>query len=217
MAQLNASTPNRGPGGVRPHRRRGHSVVELVVVMGIVAIMIGVSVWAFAPRERAYAPDDVAIRIEDFLREASQRAVAERQTMRVLLDRANRVVRLVDEGGMGPDTTVREERLPGPSVVQVRPPSAQEPPDLPEGARFTPAEFGASGVWEARFLSNGAMVDMTTAPAPLSAAFYVWPPANGDAAAAGPDGLAEIRVVTVFGPTAQVRVWRHDGARWVRR
>lgn len=206
----------RGSGRAPSRRDQGFSVVELVIVFAIIATMIGISLWAFAPRRRATAADEAAVQLADFMRDASQRAISQRQSMRVRVDRANLEITLVDENGAAPDEVIRRERLLPPTIARIGVPATNVPPALSPPDNYTNAVF-ASDVWEARFLSNGTLVDTTATPAPVSATFHVWSPLGGDANANGPGSPQDVRVVTVFGPTAQARVWRHDGTSWVRR
>jgi hypothetical protein len=97
--------------------------------------------------------------------------------------------------------------------VNVSVPTSNAPPTAP--TTYTTAVFTAN-VWEATLTSTGSMVT-GVARTPTSVNFYCWSPENGSASATGPLSNQDVRAVSIFGPTGATRVWRYDGAVWVRR
>ena len=78
----------------RPGSEAGFSLIELLVVIATVVILTTISIFALRSSKRSYAPDDEANQIVSFFREAHQRAITQRQTQRVTIDRTALVVRL---------------------------------------------------------------------------------------------------------------------------
>jgi type II secretory pathway pseudopilin PulG len=214
MKTRSATPPARG-GEV------GFSVLELVAVMAVMGIMLGLALWQYVPRKRAFAADDAAVQVLDFVRTANQRALAERQTMRLEVDLANRRIKITDENGPGvaDDAVVREEALPSGAEVAVKKPTSNAPPALPSPFDTVAVEADTqlvSGVWQANFLSNGSVVNPADS-SPRTTTFYFWQPPGGNASATGPAGREDVRVATVYGASSSSRLWRYTGAQWVRR
>src|SRR5436853_1748815 len=76
---------------------RGFSLVELLIVLTIITILIGISLFYLSSHERLYRPDEEALKIIDVFQEARQRSLTQRETMRVEIDLNDRMVRLIDE------------------------------------------------------------------------------------------------------------------------
>ncbi len=182
----------------------GFSVIELLIVFAIVIVLTAAAVFTLSPQRRAYRTDDAAGQVTNFLRDAYQRALAQRQTMRVQVDRANMLIKIIDENRLpvGDEIEVRRAKLN--DEVSLNQPAAGaglvNPPPAPYN--YPVADF-ANNLWEARFRSDGSVVD--TAGNPLSATlFFSLVNMNGS-------DSPLIRAVTLFGPSGSVRVWRYTG------
>lgn len=189
----------------RRNQEAGFSVVELMIVAAIIVILTAISFFVLAPHKRSYRADDAAAQATNFLRDAYQRALAQRQTFRVQIDRANKLITLIDENRLpvGDEIEVRRDVLL--DEVTLDPPVFGGTPITAPPAPYSyPAAVYASNVWVARFRSDGSMVDADGNP--LSATLY-FSPMNLQT-----QEKTLIRAVTVFGPSGSIRAWKYDGA-----
>jgi prepilin-type N-terminal cleavage/methylation domain-containing protein len=194
-------------------RERGFSLIELLVVMIIMAILAGITIFAFAFHKRAYRPEDAANQIVSFMREAYQLAITQRQTFRVKIDQKNRTISLIDENRLplGDEVVIRQVNLIDQSEVRMDQPGFGTPGVVgppPAPYNYPPAIYN-NGIWEIRFRSDGSAVDASGSP--LSATLFFWPPSRRNPGGPSPDSKQEIRAVTVFGPSGSIKFWRHDG------
>lgn len=182
----------------------GFSVIELLIVVAIVIILTAAAVFTLTPQRRAYRTDDAASQVTNFLRDAYQRALSQRQTMRVEIDRANMLIKLIDENRLpvGDEREVRRAKLN--DEVSLNQPAAGAGLVNPPAAPYDyPVANYSNNLWEARFRSDGSVVDL--AGNSLSATLFF--------SLANMNSLDTnlIRAVTVFGPSGSARVWRYTG------
>lgn len=187
------------------HRADGYSAIELLIVAAMVIAVTAIAVFTLTPQKRAHRADDAAAQVTNFFRDAYHRAISQRQTMRVQIDRSANLVTLIDENRLpvGDEMEVRRAKLS--DEVSLIPPVIA---GAPVGAPPAPYSYGAAvfagDVWAARFRSDGSVVD--GAGNPLSATLFFSPVniRNSD--------FNLIRAVTIFGPSGSMRVWRYTGA-----
>ncbi|MBA3439777.1 MAG: prepilin-type N-terminal cleavage/methylation domain-containing protein [Pyrinomonadaceae bacterium] len=131
----------------------GFSLIELFVVIAIILIMSTFAIFALMPHRNAYRTDDQALRILDFMRDAGQRAITQRQVMRLEIDQTTNVIRIIDENqvalGTADDAMVRQEALENPNFVRLyltpagaTPPTSGGPPNsggTPSAVTLPPA------------------------------------------------------------------------------
>jgi type II secretory pathway pseudopilin PulG len=187
----------------------GFSVLELLVVVAILIVMIGVALFSLPTAQRALAVDNATDQMVDVLRFAVQRALAERQVMRVEIfpgtpTTPGRMV-VIDEqtisGGADDDVTIRSESLAPNSEATVNTNAlAFEKPPVPHN--FEPAPFVA-GKLELFFNPDGSVTNAGDVPQSFSLVLFT-PRPDGT-----PD-VGSIRSITLFGPTASVDEWRWD-------
>ncbi len=196
-------------------RSRGFSVVELLMVMAIIAIMIAMALPTIFQARRVYAVDDASTQVIDILQFAQQRALAERQIMRVDIvagtDSTQGTIQVTDQetltAGAGDDVVIRSELLPPNQEVTMNTNVALFP--LPP----RPFNFNhwtwPSGRLRVYFMPDGIVTSDPAAPTLLPQSFtltmYV-PISPGN-----PD-LELTSGITLFGPTGSVRAWGYDPA-----
>lgn len=201
--------------------KNGFSIVELVVVILVIFVMTGVSIFLFTSHQRLLKPDEQVLKIADILQEARQRALTQRETMRVEIDLTDNIARLIDEGDpstYSDDRPIRQIALFPSNEVTIR----NRPPDIsvnpPEMMGVTPATFPQSvyppsathEVCTLRFLRNGTVVDagtdsIGTNSKLVNVAIYVWSPMRNN-----PNQSEIARAITVVGASGFVRLWEWD-------
>lgn len=208
---------------VERQRGRGFSVVELLVVLGIIAVLSAISLPYIINYKKAYKSEDQALKVIDIMREANQLAITRRRTMRIEIDLTDNAILLIDENGAAADTLIK--KIPLEATKDIRNdviPSGVTKPNPPNYAdiAFATDTVGhlvgtitvtAHNVWAARFKSDGSVVN--GANVPLNATIYVWPPVTPGSGTARAN--VEIRVITLFGGSGALRYWKHNGTAFV--
>lgn len=197
----------------------GFSMTELLVVLGLIAVMTAISLPYFYNYNRLYKSEQQAIKMVDLMREASQLAITRRRTMRVELDLTQNAFLIIDENGAAPDTRVktiplenvgnlRIDTIPA-GVTRPNPPNYTDITFAADtiGHQFNGTTVTGNNVWAARFMSDGSVVN--AAGVPLNATIYVWPPVTPGSAT--PRNVKEVRAITLFGGSGALRFWRHNG------
>lgn len=200
---------------------RGFSIIELLVVLVIIFILSGFSLFYLSGHQALFRPDEQALKIIDILQEARQRSLTQRETMRVEIDLTSNIVRLIDENQpntAGDDTVIRSIVLLPSSQVRInsRPPDILTNPieSMPVPiAQFVTSVYPMSAshnVCTFRFLRNGTVVNQGTDAigsnaSTVGATLFIWSPKPGDSNA------SEIaRAITIIGSTGLIRYWEYD-------
>lgn len=201
----------------------GFSVTELLVVLGIVALLSAMSVPYFLNYKKLYKSEDQALKIIDFMQEANQLAITRRRTMRVEIDLTDNAILLIDENGSVSGTLIKKVPLELPKDVRTDViPSGIVKPNPPN---YSDAVFAADTVGHlvgsttvtnhnvsyARFKSDGSVVN--SANVPISVNIYSWPPVTPGSTTARNNG--EIRAITLFGGSGALRYWKYNGTTFV--
>ena len=190
---------------IRPEWRRGSescerglTLVELLFVVAVMATVASMAVMLTPNFTRQAKADAGVTQAVTALRNAREVAVSQRRNVRVNFIAPN-TIQVIREEIPGPATT-----LLGTTYFE----SGMQYRQFP-GQNDTPDQFGFAapisfGVAANRiFTSEGSFVD--TAGDPL----------NGTVFLGRLNDPGSSRAITVFGPTALIRVWRWDGHRWV--
>lgn len=206
---------------------RGHSVIELLIVVSIIAILSAVTIFSLVGHKKAYKTDDQALQVLDFIREANSRALTYRETMRLEIDTTDNKIRIIDENLSTTTTDDREYRsMPlelGTEVVVDRTPAGVTIPTPPG---YTAAAYATDGighlegtttvtghrVWSIRFRADGTVVN--NANAITSATLFLYPPI-APATLGTPKSKPQVRAITIFGGSVGVRLWKHNGTTFV--
>lgn len=187
------------------HREsEGYSVIELLVVVVIIITLTAAAVFSLVPHRRAYGTEDAAGQVTNFLRDAYQRAISQRQTMKVQIDRTNMLIKIIDENKLpaGDEIEVRRAKLNNEISVN-QPTVGGSLLNAPAAPYNYPVAVYSNNLWEARFRSDGSVVD--TAGNTLSATVFF------SFVSMKTSDTNLIRAVTLFGPSGSVRFWRYTG------
>lgn len=198
---------------------RGFSVVELLAVIAVMLIIAAFAVVSLRGSQ-LYAADDQALIVLDFLKEARQRAITQREIMRVEINKDAGLIRLVNENGTASandDVEIRRttfsvvkgivfdraplnitaapvEPTPVPSLVYQASIHPSSTPDIVATLRFQPN----GTVLNAGNTSTGANAAVT------GATIYFWNPLKTSQGAATNNGEI-IRAITVIGSSGNTR------------
>jgi len=199
----------------------GFSVIELLVVVGIIAILSTVALFYAAAHKKLYKADDQALLITDLLQEARQRSLTQRETLRVEINATTNTVSLYNENTAATatdDTLLKRITLSSATDVRVgAPPSTigyNPPEQLPvPTATFTTSVYPTSisqSVCTLRFMANGTVTNAGTSAVGAGATvtgttLHVWMPKKG-----APTQADIARSITVLGSTGTIRMWEFD-------
>jgi prepilin-type N-terminal cleavage/methylation domain-containing protein len=208
----------------------GFSLVELIVVMVIIAIMTGVTIFALRGNKESYKTDDQALQILDMLQEARFRALSQREIMRVEINLATYQVRLIDENDpltADDDTVVRilpitvesDIKISSrPTSVTANPPALLTCPDVVFAPSLHPTSQ-AQPVATFRFnllgqVLNAGVNDTGQNAAMTSSTLFLWPPNPTNPTSPTNPGL--VRAITVLGTTGAMQLWKYNGTNFVK-
>lgn len=192
-------------------RQRGFSVVELVIVMVIIVIMVGIALFSLPTAQRALAIDNAGSQMVDNIRFAQQRALNERETMRLEITPGTPTTPgtlvIVDQNrislGVADDTVIRTETLAPNSEATVATDLAGfNPPPSPFDFIAPRYQGGKLTIW---FSPEGSVVNNQSPAIPQSFTLVYYTPTPS-----GPPDPGLTRAITLFGPTGSVRVWRYE-------
>jgi hypothetical protein len=196
-------------------------MVELLIVLTVITILLGISLFYLTGHQKLYRPDEQALKIVDIFQEARQRSLTQRETMRVEIDLTDNTVRLIDENlpnSADDDRLVRNVVLVPQTEVKLN----SRPPDIPTNpieimpvpaAQFRPSVYPASAahnVCTFRFQRNGTVVNEGTDAVGSNATttgltLFIWSPKS---TAQNESEIA--RAITVIGATGSVRFWEYN-------
>jgi prepilin-type N-terminal cleavage/methylation domain-containing protein len=190
---------------IRPDRSRGHegcergvTLVELLFTVAVLATVASMAVLLTPNFTRQAKADAGVTQAVTALRQAREVAVSQRRNVRVNFNNPN-MIQVIRED-LNPVGTTLLNTVYLESGMQYRQFAGQN--DTPDQFGFAaPISFGLA--MQRIFTSEGSFVD--TAGDPL----------NGTVFLGRLNDPSSSRAITVFGPTALIRVWRWDGTRWV--
>lgn len=198
---------------MQEYKEKGFSIVEMIIVLAVIMVIAAVSVIGFATRDQ-YNADDQAYKVFDMMKEARQRAMSQRETMRVEINKDESQASLINENDrddQSDDVIIRTIQFAGtrPIVYDRAPdnidnlPTAVTPiPSLEFKSSLHPSSL-LDNVGTLRFLSNGSVVDAGSnwkgANASVTGAtIYFWSPARDEDGNPTESGTI-IRAITVLG------------------
>jgi prepilin-type N-terminal cleavage/methylation domain-containing protein len=181
----------------RHGHRNGFSLVEIMVVLGLIGVMSGMAAMVMPSAVRAAKADGGLARVSSALRTAREQAISQRRNVRVAFTSPNQIV-VTRIDVPGPDTTVLNTVWLEDGVTFQLYAGVPDTPDAFGNAAA--ASFG--GATSVAFTSEGGFVDQNGDPA------------NGSLFLGRSTDSLSARAVTIFGPTALVRQWRWNGRVW---
>ncbi|MGH9144078.1 MAG: pilus assembly FimT family protein [Vicinamibacterales bacterium] len=180
----------------------GYSLVELMVVVGIMGVLTGIAVLQVGSSKQALIGDGGMRVVLAQMNQAKQLAITQRRNMRVTFNGSNSV-QIVREEVPGPTVTTISS-VPfegGVRFVRISTPNIGEPPppELPAPSSGAVA-FGAATQY--RFSPDGIFIDQNGVTL------------NGTLFVAIPNQAMSARAMTIFGSTGRIRAFRWDGSAW---
>jgi prepilin-type N-terminal cleavage/methylation domain-containing protein len=182
----------------RVRNERGFTLIEMVMVAGLVAVMLGMAVLISPSLTRKVRADSGVEQIVSMLRAARETAVGQRRNVQIRFVGRDviQTARVEIPGGA---TTVLQTTQFESRMEYYLMPGLPDTPDLfgnPAAVAFGPSPIRM-------FTSEGTLVDASGDL--LNGTLFLGIPGEPETA----------RAITVFGATALLRVWRWDGRRWV--
>ncbi|MBS1819279.1 MAG: prepilin-type N-terminal cleavage/methylation domain-containing protein [Acidobacteria bacterium] len=175
----------------------GYSLIEMVVVVGIMAVLSGMAGLQIVQAKATLQGDGGMRVVLAQLRTAREMAITERRCM---------IVRFI---GTSAIRVIREE-VPGPATTTLTTVGLENGiefrltnglPDTPDAfGKQSATDFGAAG--EIKFTPDGTLVDANGNVV------------NGSVFLAQHGAALSARALTVLGSTGRIRAWRWDGRNW---
>ncbi|QQS39804.1 MAG: type II secretion system protein [Acidobacteriota bacterium] len=193
-------------------RQKGFSIIELLMVIAIIAVLAIFTVMSLG-FEEAYAADERGMTVLDYLKEARQRSITQREVMRVEINRDQGTVSLINENTAGDaddDEVIRTATLVGADgVVFDRAPQNMDAPPA-EVAPVPVLQFNLSvhphsapdNVATLRFHPDGTVTDAGSNEVGdnatvTGATIYFWTPLQDGSST--PTNGDIVRAITVLG------------------
>jgi Tfp pilus assembly protein FimT len=224
---MEVPSPDPKPSRLIGADERGHSVIELLIVVSIIVILTAVTIFALTGHKNAYKADDQALKILDFVREASSRALTYREVTRLEIDTTDNKIRIIDENSSTTSTDDKEVRsMPLEKVADVVVDKTPSGITVPNPPNYTAATYATDGighlegstnvtghrVWSMRFKSDGTVINNSNAV--TSATLFIYPPLSASTLDT-PKNTGLVRAITIFGGSVGVRLWKYNGSTWV--
>jgi prepilin-type N-terminal cleavage/methylation domain-containing protein len=200
----------------RRHAERGMSLIELLLVMGIMGVVTAMAVLQTGA-ERTHARGDAAMRIVlAQMNQARELAIAQRRYIRVTFNIAANQLILVREDTPAATTTLATIGFEGGATLA---PVASLPTvDTPDvfGKTVSPSFKSVNGTFQSESLHNVAGDGQQLAKFAPDGTFVDWNGrvTNGTVFINVTNALTSTRAVTVLGSTGRIRAFRWNGNAW---
>jgi prepilin-type N-terminal cleavage/methylation domain-containing protein len=183
----------------RRRAEHGYSLIELMIVVGIMGVVTGIAVLQIGSERQALAGDGAMRVVLSQLNQARELAITQRRNMRLSFTGTS-VVQIVREEVPGPTLTTLSQ-IPFEGGLQFL--TVAGLPDTPDAfGNATAVSFAAAA--QIKFTPNGTLVDQNGNLL------------NGTVFVALAGQMMSARAVTIFGSTGRVRAFRWDGNTWRR-
>jgi type II secretory pathway pseudopilin PulG len=197
---------------------QGFSLIELLMMMVLILIITTVSLFYLTGNRKLYNTDEEALKVIDLIQDARQRALTQRETLRVEIDLTSNIGRLINENGVGattddkvirqvvfyPSANVRLDMRPN-NVTTAPPEDLPAPTAVYVGSQI-PISAGHN-VATFRFMADGTVRDAGTSAlgagsVPTGSTLYIWKPK-----ATNNNESDMTKAITIIGSTGSVRMW----------
>ncbi len=194
--------------GARLRDERGYNLIEMMFVLGIMAILAGMSLVQIGTTREAMRGDGAMRVVLSQMNQAREMAITQRKYMRVTFSLSTSTINIVREDSTSATTTLSSVPFEGGVKFTL----VSGLPDTPDafGKSSATAFTSTSGTFTsvsgstnvAKFAPDGTLVDWNGRTA------------NGTVFVAVPSTPLSARAVTVLGSTGRVRGYRWDGQAW---
>ena len=200
---------------------QGFSLIELLMVVVLILIITTVSLFYLTGTRKLYNTDEEALQVIDLIQDARQRALTQRETMRVEIDLTSNIGRLINEDNTAnppvatDDKLVRQVRFfPSanvrmdmrPNNITIGPPESLPAPTVVYAGSLHPLSAGHN-VATFRFMPDGTVRDAGTTAigansVPTGSTLYIWKPKTSN------NNESDLtKAITIIGSTGSVRMW----------
>jgi len=198
--------------------QKGFSMIELMVVLVLILIVSTISLFYLTGHRKLYNTDEEALQVIDLIQEARQRALTQREILRVEIDLTSNTGRLINENDplistddrairqvtFYPTAGVRLDMRP--NNVTTAPPETLPAPTAQFTGSMHPLSAGHN-VATFRFLSDGTVRNagnnaLGSGSVPTGSTLYIWKPK-----ATNNNESDLTKAITILGATGSVRMW----------
>ena len=199
----------------RMKAERGFSLIELLVVMGLILLVLGFTIINMTGATKSARADAAMDAVVNTLRQAREAAISKRRNVEVQFNGTNQIqlslLTLPGEPAPNPIPPVYlNDNAPGGSIYMLFPGLPDTPMNFGNSQAINLQQPGGGGAWTVMFTTSGAFVGtsqsaatlyQTTNNDPVNASIFFG--VNGQTITA--------RAVTIFGATGRVRSYRWNG------
>jgi len=182
-------------------QRAGFTLIELMVVLGIIGVMAAAAVMVMPGALRSASADSDIARVTAALRTAREQAISQRRLVLVTFTDPSRIVISVFNAAGTIATPLNAVDLDQGVSFRVFA-GVPDTPDAFAAAAFPAVAVSFGGASSFRFSSEGICVNQ------------FGDTVNGTVFVGRVGQPQSARAVSVFGPTALVRQWRWNGNQW---
>lgn len=184
---------------------RGFSLMELLVLAGIIGVLAGVSIGVSSTVVRMMRGESGAQQLDAFLKRHREAAIARRRDIEIRFIEPNRVESLVravpdENGNMAAPEPLEELVLEGGIEYEL----IDDVPDTPNLFGNATAISLGGAIPPVMFSSEGAFIDARNNPM------------NATISLAVPSDPLSATAVTILGPTATIERWLWNGSAWTK-
>ncbi len=195
----------------RVRREDGYSLIEIMVVIGIMGVVGGMAVAQLATTRNVVRGDAAMRQVISQLNLAQQQAITQRRYIEVTFDTTHNWISIIREDTTTTTTTLSTTLFEGGAVF-----------GLTAGLPDTPDAFGNSAATCFSNSTNGTFASATgstkVAKFAPDGTLVDWNgiTTNGTVFTTIPNTSPVARAVTVLGSTGRIRGFRWDGRQWVK-